>query len=76
MRICCANFHSLLWSILQLLGSMFILPAKGGGLQLGGSVASTECFMAWSAKGVAVVSIFARPSRVLLHVCVVCLTCS
>src|SRR6266702_2236898 len=50
MRVCCAHFHGLLWSILQLLGFVFILLAKGGGPRLGGSAASAVCFAALSGK--------------------------
>src|SRR6266702_1932080 len=45
-----------------------ILLDKGGGTWLRGSVASAMCFAEWSAKGVAIVRIFARPSCVLLCV--------
>ncbi len=50
MHVCCAHFHGLLWSILQLLGFMFILTAKGSGPWLGGSAASAVCFAALFGK--------------------------
>ncbi len=65
---CCVCFCSLVWLILQFLGFVFILPAKGSGPWLHGSVADVVCFAVQSAKGV-VISVQAWLLRMLLHMC-------
>ena len=67
---CCVRFCGLVWSILQFLVFVFVLPAKGGGPRLHGSAAGVVRFAVQSAKGV-VISVQARPSRMLLHMCFV-----
>jgi len=70
LRGCCVRFCGLVWSILQFLGFVFVLPAKGGGPRLHGSAAGVVRFAVRSAKGV-VISVHAWLSRMLLHMCFV-----